>query len=264
MAIIKQQVFHVPSNAHLDPGHFFHRPIERQNIDSKRRKRGDIHRQGSASVLDHTELFAHEGNHAERRGLAKSETWGWILRNQSAGQTTHLVRGDDAVHVRWRSFLRLLAAPRYISTFCKRCLIITFTAAILVIPVQDAVNIVTHLTETTAVHNSRPGGSIRIPEFVQGNPTGASTSSSNNANGLENSTLNSSENASLSAFPTPQMYNANYIARPSGIPQSCVKANLCHLVIESRSFEKLVFGTAIRHIGQLQPQLSGFAGFGVE
>lgn len=74
---------------------------------------------------------------------------------------------------------------------------------------QD-VNTNVNLTENTGVHNSRPGCSIRIPE------QNVAPINVNNQNQEIPSTSDSSNSVQVASIPT-QIYNTNYIPRPSGI-----------------------------------------------
>lgn len=80
-----------------------------------------------------------------------------------------------------------------------------------VIPIQDAVNTNVNLTETTGVHNVRPGCSIRIPEQSV-TPGPSNLNNQNQENGTNSS---DSITVQVTSLPT-QLYSTNHIPRPTG------------------------------------------------
>lgn len=95
------------------------------------------------------------------------------------------------------------------------------------IPLQDSVSTpsCSQLTETTGVHTTRPGSSVRIPDQPstsnqnQGiaTPGPSSSSSSSNGNGSDNGASNQSYSTLQTPMISAQVINGTYIqSRPPG------------------------------------------------
>lgn len=115
----------------------------------------------------------------------------------------------------------MLISTRFVNRFLHIYKYLYFRYCILhlVIPAQD-VNTNVNLTETTGVHNTRPGCSIRIPE--------QNVTPINNVNNPNQDGPSTSDNSnSIQVAPTisTQVYNPNYIPRPTGIRYLII---ICH------------------------------------